>query len=110
MSQVRPMKGFRGYVAALVAVVVFPLLWLRALRFADAHRDDVPRARLTVLGAIVASVLLLAVGVGGVLAFRASSMAGIYANLDDRLVLATGEGAYREARDMVVAKTETLVK
>ena len=76
------------------AVVAFPLLWMRALGFARRQQDVDPRARGKVLAAIGASVVILAVGILGIQSFRDDAVDGIYANLDQRLVAATGATRY----------------
>lgn len=96
MSEAGRKRGLKSYVATLVATIVFPILWMQALRMARRHADADPRARLKVLAAIAVSVAILVVGFLTIAGFLANAQAGIYGSMDKRLATATGESEYQD--------------
>lgn len=97
MSEAGGKRGLKSYLATLVATIVFPLVWLQALRLARRHGDADPRARVKVLLSIAVSLGIAAVGTYGLLGFVASAEAGIYDSMGDRLAVAVGESEYQDA-------------
>ncbi len=97
MSEAGGRRGFKAYVGTLVATLLFPILWMQALRMARRQADDDPRARAKVIAAIGVSVLIGAGGFLAVSGFLAGAEAGLYRSLDTRLALATGESEYLDA-------------
>jgi hypothetical protein len=102
------LAGPRKYLGALLVTLLFPLLWLRALRLAGRHSKDDARARGKVLVAIGAGVALAVVGVLALLAFQANAKDGMYENLEDRLALAVGEKEYTD-NQAIVETSETTI-
>lgn len=88
--------GLKAYVSALVATVLFPLLWLRSLRLARRHTDADPRGPLKVMAAIAVGVGILLVGAFVLLQFQANAVAGMYESMDTRLQVAVGEKDYND--------------
>lgn len=96
MSESSGKRGFKAYLATLVATILFPLLWMKALALASRHADADPRARLKVLVAIGASVAIAAGGFVVVSGFLAGAKEGMYASMDTRLATAVGESEYQD--------------
>lgn len=96
MSEAGGKRGLKTYLATLVATVLFPILWMKALGLARRHEDVDPRARAKVLAAIVASLAIGLVGTYALLGFFASSEEGMYDSLNVRLAEAVGETEYKD--------------
>jgi hypothetical protein len=90
-------SGLKAYLGALVAVVLFPIFWMRSLRLARRHAGDDPRAPAKVGLGIVAGVLIAAGGVYVLLDFQEGAIDGMYRSMDTRLAAATGETAYQDS-------------
>ena len=89
-------SGVRSYLGALLAVILFPILWAKALRFARRHKADDPRGVAKVGVAIVVGLVILG-GVGMQFAkFQSSATRGMYTSLDKRLSAAIGEQEYQD--------------
>lgn len=95
------MSGFKGYLVALVAVVLFPLAWLRSVRIARRHTDADPKGVLKVAAAIVAGVGIALLGTIVLLGFQANAVEGMYDSMDGRVALAVGESAYNDNQAIV---------
>jgi len=84
----------KSTVGALLAVIVFPIAWMRMLRLARRHKADDPRAVAKVAAGIVVA-LLVAGGLGYEFnKFQHGATRGIYTSMDKRLSAAVGEGEY----------------
>lgn len=88
--------GLKAYVSALVATVLFPLLWLRSLRLARRHADADPRGPLKVMAAIAVGVGILLAGAFVLVQFQANAVDGMYGSMDTRLQVAVGEKDYND--------------
>ena len=88
--------GLKAYVGALVATILFPLVWMRALRLARRHTDSDPRAPVKVAAAIAAGVGILLVGAFVLLQFQDRAIEGMYESMDTRLATAVGEKDYSD--------------
>ena len=88
--------GLKAYLAALVATIVFPLLWMRSLRLARRHSGKDRRAVQKVGVAIVLGVLILAGGAYKVLEFQDGAKAGMYRSAETRIAQAVGETTYQD--------------
>src|ERR1051326_918146 len=88
--------GLKSYLGAILAIVLFPLLWVRLVRFARRHKADDRRGVAKVGVAIVAS-LLIAAGLGLQFEkFQHGATNGMYASMDKRLSAAVGESEYED--------------
>ena len=96
MSESGGKRGLKSYLATLVATVLVPVLWMKALRLARAHADADPRARAKVITAIAASLVIGVIGFTLVFGFLATATAGFYKSMDARLASATGEAEYQD--------------
>lgn len=96
MSEGGSRRGLKSYVGTLVATVLFPLLWLQALRMARQQSDSDPRARAKMLLAIAISLGIAFVGAYALLGFTANAQAGIYSSMGERLAAAVGESEYND--------------
>lgn len=96
MSEGTGKRGLKSYVATLVATVLFPVVWMQALRLARNHADQDPRARAKILAAIAISLGIAVVGGSVVLGFVNNAETGIYASMGDRLATAVGESEYQD--------------
>lgn len=110
MSESGAKRGLKSYLATLVATVLFPILWMQALRFARRHEDVDPRARAKVLAAIAVSLAILVVGAYVLLGFFAAAQEGMYAAMDKRLATASGEAEYQEQLSVITASNGALPK
>src|SRR5688500_16623404 len=88
--------GLKSYLAALVATIVFPLVWMRSLRLARRHVDADPRGPLKVLAAIAVGLGILLVGSFVLITFQATAVDGMYDSMETRLASATGEKDYSD--------------
>lgn len=84
----------KAYLGALIAVVIFPLLWLRSLRLARRHTDVDARAPAKVVLAILVSVGILAVGAFALITLQRNATEGTYDSLDGRMSVVLGESDY----------------
>jgi len=112
-----PPTGFRSYLVQLGRTIVFPLLWMQSLRFADDLKEEDPQARSKVVGAILVSLVLtggigvlLYAGLPGVPGYIVPGymdfQEGMYESLETRLgnaVGATGTESYQGHIDNVEA-------
>lgn len=102
----RPMTGravlatLKTYVAMLVVTILFPILWLRSVRFAREHESLDPKAVPKVAAAIVMAVILLAGAVVAVQTYREDAQQGIYDSLENRMSAAVGNAKYNEWVDL----------
>lgn len=101
-------NGLKTYAASLVATILFPLLWLQALRLARAHAEADSRGRLKVLAAIAISMGIAAVGAFAVLSLQTTATSGIYESLDGRMATTLGESEYQTNLEVVGKKPETI--
>jgi hypothetical protein len=95
--------GLKSYLGALIAVVLFPVFWLRSLRLARRHADTDARGPAKVLAAIVASVLIGGGGIVLLLGFQADATAGMYDSFETRLSSTVGEAEYQDSLAAVSA-------
>lgn len=117
-----PPTGFRSYLVQLGRTVVFPLMWMQAMRFARDQEDVDPRAPTKLTAAIVVSVVLTA-GVGALLYAGAPGVpsyiipgysdlrSGMYDSLDSRLAEAVEESGvegYQGQVDRIEASLNTM--
>lgn len=98
----------KSYVGALIAVLLFPLLWLRALRMARRHTDVDPRGPLKIGLAIAVSVGILAVGGLGLLTLQRNATEGVYDSLDTRMSILLGESEYQSNLNLTETKPAVL--
>lgn len=110
MSGDGPRRGLKSYLATLVATIVFPLLWMQALRLARRHKGDDARGPLKVGVAMVVGLGILGAGVYGILGFQADAQAGMYDSMQVRLAGAVGEAEYQEALAAITAADNALPK
>ena len=110
MSEAGGKRGLKMYLGTLVATVLFPILWMKALALARRHEDVDPRARLKVLVAIAASLGIALAGAYTLLSFFASAEAGMYESMDARLETAVGEAEYQEQLSIIEASNNALPK
>lgn len=110
MSEAGGKRGLKTYLGTLVATVLFPILWMKALALARRHEDADPRGRLKVLAAIAVSLGIGLVGAYTLLAFFASAEAGMYDSMDTRLETAVGEAEYQEQLSIIEASNNALPK
>jgi hypothetical protein len=96
MSESGTKRGLKSYLGTLVATVLFPVLWMQALRLARRHEDVDPRARAKVVVAIVAGLAIGLAGTYALIGFFASSEEGMYDALNVRLAEAVGETEYKD--------------
>ncbi len=94
------MRG-KAYLANLLAVVVFPVLWYRAWAFAKRQDAD-PKAKAKVAVAIVASIAIFAGGLGALETFKQSNIDGFYEQLDQRIKNTVGESDYQGAVELSI--------
>jgi hypothetical protein len=102
------MSGFKGYLVALVAVVLFPLAWLRSVRIARRHTDVDAKGPLKVAAAIAAGVGIALLGTIVLLGFQANAVEGMYDSMDGRIALAVGESAYNDNQGTITAANGAL--
>lgn len=110
MSGDGPRRGLKSYLATLVATVLFPLLWLQALKLARRHQGDDPRARAKVVLAMGLGLVFLVGGAYVLVGFQADAKAGMYDSLEDRLAVAVGESAYQDGLSAIEAANNALPK
>lgn len=96
MEGTAPARGLKGYLGALAATVLFPLLWMRAVRLARRHSDADPRAVAKVGLAILVGAGLALGGAIVALGIQAAAVDGMYDSLDTRLAATTGESEYQD--------------
>lgn len=96
MEGTAPARGLKGYLGALAATILFPLVWMRAMRLARRHADADPRGVAKVGLAIVLGVGVAAGGAIVLLGIQASAVDGMYGSLNTRLAAATGESEYQD--------------
>jgi hypothetical protein len=89
--------GLKSYVGALLTVLLFPILWARAMKLARRHRDADDRGAAKVGLAILVSVAILAGGAFVLLDFQTKAEHTMYTkSLDQRVSVAVGESLYQE--------------
>lgn len=96
MSEAGARRGLKSYLGTLVATILFPILWLQALRLARRHEDVDARARVKVLAAIAVGLGIGLVGTYVLIGFFASAEDGMYDSLNVRLAEAVGETEYKD--------------
>lgn len=97
MNGKAPTFGLKGYLGALVATLLFPLAWMRAMALARRHTDVDARGPAKVAVAIVVGVALAAGGVFVLLGFQANAQAGMYESMETRVATAVGESSYADS-------------
>ena len=97
-------EGAKRYTVFLLKTVLFPLVWLWALRLARRHEDVDPRGRSKVLAGIVVGVVLAVAGFLVLLDFQADATDEMYDQLETRLAVATGESEYQDQLTQVAAR------
>lgn len=108
MSEAGRKRGFTAFLGTLVATVLVPLLWMKALALARRHEDADPRGRMKVLAAIAVSLGIALVGTYALLGFFADARAGMYSSLDERMATAVGETEYQEQLSTIDAANKAL--
>lgn len=88
--------GLKAYLGALLATILFPLVWMRALRLARRHTDADPGAPVKVAVAIAVGVGILLVGAFVLIGFQDRAIEGMYESMDTRLSVAVGEKDYSD--------------
>src|SRR4029077_15544370 len=86
----------KSTVGALLAVLLFPIAWVKMLRLARRHKADDPRAVAKVAVGILVSLLVLAGGAYQFGKFQHGATNGRYTSMDKRRPSAVGESAYQD--------------
>lgn len=89
-------SGLKSYLGALLATILFPILWMRMVRLARRHRDVDPRGVMKVGVAIVVSLAILGGGVMQLTKFQDGAVTGMYHSMDTRVKSAVGEAEYQD--------------
>lgn len=100
--------GPKAYLGALVATILFPLVWMRALRLARRHTDADPKGPLKVGAAIAIGTGILLVGAFVLITFQANAVEGMYESMDTRLAVAVGEKDYTDNQATVVSANSAI--
>lgn len=108
MNGKAPTFGLKGYLGALVATLLFPLAWMRAMALARRHSDVDARGPAKVAVAIVLGIALAAGGVFVLLGFQANAQAGMYDSMETRVATAVGETTYQDNVATITAANKAI--